>query len=157
MPYDVRRAPKARASGGFSRNGEGPSPQLSRNEELVYIALREAAAPMKAYALLERLSEDGMRAPMTVYRALNMLGRRGLVQKVSSQNAYFATTPVRSPDTVSALVICRKCSQTRSVPVSSAILSSMLAPAEANVEQVIIEAYVECFGDERSSSCVQQQ
>ena len=46
---------------------------LTANQKLVLDALKEVGTPLSAYALLERLSRHGIRAPLQVYRALDKL------------------------------------------------------------------------------------
>jgi Fur family zinc uptake transcriptional regulator len=63
---------------------------------------------MKAYELLECLREEGINAPMTVYRALGRLAERGLVRKIESLNAYYAL-PSGAEGGCAAFLICRHC------------------------------------------------
>ena len=44
--------------------------------------------PLKAYELLNLLKHDGIKAPMTVYRALDKLQAKGLVLKLEAENAF---------------------------------------------------------------------
>ncbi|WP_246797340.1 Fur family transcriptional regulator [Burkholderia perseverans] len=66
---------------------------LTRKQQLVLTALREAGAPLGAYALLERLRGDGFGAPAQVYRALAALIEAGCVRRLETLNAY-APRPV---------------------------------------------------------------
>src|SRR3569833_2731604 len=43
---------------------------LTRNQELVLGTLAHATGPMSAYDILDKLRDDGLRAPLQVYRAL---------------------------------------------------------------------------------------
>lgn len=47
---------------------------MTRNESRIYEELRASGAPMKAYAILEKLQDDGIRAPMTVCRPSATMG-----------------------------------------------------------------------------------
>ena len=46
---------------------------LTRNQELVLGTLAHSDAPLSAYDILDRLRDDGLRAPLQVYRALEKL------------------------------------------------------------------------------------
>ena len=64
--------------------------RLTRNQQLVLDRLRAAERPQGAYALLEGLRDDGLRAPPQVYRALEALVERGLAHRLESVNAFVA-------------------------------------------------------------------
>jgi Fur family zinc uptake transcriptional regulator len=63
-------------------------PALTANQQLVFAALREAEAPLSAYAILDRLQGKGIKAPLQVYRALEKLIDFGLVHRLESLNAF---------------------------------------------------------------------
>lgn len=93
-----------RGSDGATAPPQGAS--LRPNERIVYDALIGEDRPVKAYALLDRLGERGIRSPMTVYRALGALVEKGLARKVHSQNAFVAAAQTGEP---TAYVTCRGC------------------------------------------------
>jgi len=84
--------------------------KLTKNESLVYQALKGADSALKAYDLLDRLRDKGVRAPMTVYRALDGLTQKGLVHKIDSLNAFVCCAHSR-PHTVQAFLRCRGCAK----------------------------------------------
>ena len=49
------------------------TPALTKNQELVLGALEKAEGPLSAYTILDALRDDGLRAPLQVYRALDKL------------------------------------------------------------------------------------
>ena len=63
---------------------------LTRNEQVVLAELEKWQTPAKAYDLLEKLIDKGLRSPMTIYRALDSLICKGLAKKVATLNAYVA-------------------------------------------------------------------
>ena len=65
-------------------------PALTANQQLVFRTLEKAQAPLSAYAILEQLQGDGLRAPLQVYRALDKLIDFGLVHRLESLNAFIA-------------------------------------------------------------------
>lgn len=64
--------------------------KLTRNQSLVKTALEKAGKPLSAYALLDDLRDDGLKAPLQVYRALEKLVDLGQVHRLESLNAFVA-------------------------------------------------------------------
>ena len=88
----------------------GHSVALTKNQTLVLEALSEAAQPMSAYVILDRLRDSGLRAPLQVYRALDKLIETGLVHRLESLNAFVACAHQHChDDCASAFAICEKC------------------------------------------------
>ncbi len=83
---------------------------LTRNQDLVFQALVDAAVPLSAYTILDRLRESGLRAPLQVYRALEALREKGLVHRLESLNAFVACArpDCQRHETV-AFAICDQC------------------------------------------------
>ena len=61
---------------------------LTPNQSKVLAKLEAASGPLSAYALLDQLRDDGFRAPLQVYRALESLVGAGLVHRLESMNAF---------------------------------------------------------------------
>ena len=91
-------------------------PDMTKNQALVYGALNDAEGPLSAYTILDHLREDGFRAPLQVYRALDKLVEFGVVHKLESLNAFVACShpDCDSHETV-AFTICEKCGQVAEV------------------------------------------
>ena len=87
-------------------------PHLTRNQDLVFQALVDAAVPLSAYTILDQLRDSGLRAPLQVYRALDTLREKGLVHRLESLNAFVACArpDCRRHETV-AFAICDICSR----------------------------------------------
>lgn len=87
--------------------------ELTRNQALVLEKLGEAEGPLSAYGLLDRLREDGFRAPLQVYRALDRLTKAGLVHRLESLNAFVACCGHEHGHEggMTAFAICEKCGQ----------------------------------------------
>ena len=64
--------------------------ELTKNQSLVMNALVDAGTPLSAYTILDKLRDDGFRAPLQVYRALGKLLEAGLVHRLESINAFVA-------------------------------------------------------------------
>lgn len=122
-----------------------PKPRLTRNDRVVLACLETRGEPMKAYELLERLREEGINAPMTVYRALGRLANHGLVRKMESINAYFAL-PQGEETQLGAFLVCASCG---AVGFSQLELSKVGDAAPGfRVVDASIELKTECFSDE---------
>jgi Fur family transcriptional regulator, zinc uptake regulator len=87
------------------RAGQRLTPLRQRVLELVW----SSHQPIGAYAILDRLKEDGRSAaPPTVYRALEFLLEQGLVHRIESLNA-FVGCPQPGDGHLVQFLICRKC------------------------------------------------
>lgn len=85
---------------------------LTRNQDLVLQTLDAAGAPLSAYDILDRLREDGLRAPLQVYRALEKLIGHGLVHRLESLNAFVCCSEAdghMSAGNTTAFAICTAC------------------------------------------------
>ncbi len=85
---------------------------LTKNQSLVMTALTEAKGPLSAYTILDELRDDGFRAPLQVYRALEKLVEFGLVHRLESLNAFVAcqhpSCDGRKEETI-LFTICETC------------------------------------------------
>ena len=88
--------------------------RLTRNQSLVLDRLASAEGPLSAYALLDRLRGQGLRAPLQIYRALDRLIEAGLVHRLESINAFVACVhPDCHAGAMIAFAICEQCGQVR--------------------------------------------
>jgi len=78
------------------------------NRQQVLEVLQAGGRPLSAYELLDRLREAGIKAPPTVYRALNQLIDAGQVHRLESVNAYVACRH-RHHHGIAAFAICDDC------------------------------------------------
>lgn len=87
--------------------------KLTRNQEIVIDALRGASQPLSAYQILdlEAVRAEGLKAPLTIYRALDKLIEHGLVHRIESLNAFVVCDhePHSEP---AAFMICQDCRAT---------------------------------------------
>ncbi len=83
---------------------------LTKNQSLVLRVLARSTAPLSAYAILDQLRGNGMRAPLQIYRALEKLMDFGLVHRLESLNAFIACRhkDCDTHETV-AFTICKAC------------------------------------------------
>ena len=85
-------------------------PDLTKNQALVFGSLSDAGGPLTAYAILDLLRDDGFRAPLQVYRALDKLVEYGMVHRLESLNAFVACAHKNcGAHGTAAFAICEGC------------------------------------------------
>ncbi|MCL6708045.1 transcriptional repressor [Pseudomonas sp. R2.Fl] len=85
---------------------------LTRNQTLVLGVLQKTDQPLSAYTILDKLRDQGFRAPLQVYRALEKLLETGLVHRLESINSFVACAhPQESccSHGIVAFAICNNC------------------------------------------------
>jgi Fur family zinc uptake transcriptional regulator len=96
------------------------APKLSKNQQVVFDALRESGRPMSAYQILDKddVRSKGLKAPLTIYRALDKLIEFGIVHRIESLNAFVLCDhePHAEP---AAFMICSDCRKTIEVGTQS--------------------------------------
>jgi Fur family transcriptional regulator, zinc uptake regulator len=85
-----------------------PVHSLTRNQHLVLDCLRRAGRAMTAYQLLDELRDAGLRAPIQIYRALEVLGREEMIHRIETLNAFVACRHDDHRETA-AFAICDDC------------------------------------------------
>ena len=89
-------------------------PELTKNQSLVFGSLSDSGGPLTAYAILDLLRENGFRAPLQVYRALDKLVEYGMVHRLESLNAFVACAHTGCADHgTAAFAICENCGDVR--------------------------------------------
>jgi Fur family zinc uptake transcriptional regulator len=106
---------------GHDHHEHGPGdcrhpPGLTRNESLVWDVLNESVEPLKAYEILDKLKERGVRAPMTVYRALEGLEEKGYIHKLEGLNS-FVLCKHEGPHDVQVFLVCETCASATEVEI----------------------------------------
>ncbi len=92
------------------------SKPLTKNQQMVLEKLRMANEPLSAYTLLDQLRDEGLRAPLQVYRALEKLIELGRAHRLESLNAFVACCHGACPDhDQAAFAICEKCGKVQEV------------------------------------------
>lgn len=99
---------------------------LLKNEKLVWDVLAVSKEPLKAYEILDTLKERGVRAPMTVYRALDGLEAKGHIHKLDGLNA-FVLCNHEGPHVVQTFLVCESCSTVKELEVIA--VEADIAPA----------------------------
>ena len=121
--------------------------KLTKNQDTVLTALREDGRPLSAYQLLDvpSVRDNGLKAPLTIYRALDKLIAYGMVHRIESLNAFVVCEhePHHDP---AAFMICRECRRTIEVG-TDAIKRTVLKQAEANgfeIDRLNVEVTGRC-------------
>jgi Fur family transcriptional regulator, zinc uptake regulator len=114
--------------------------KLSRNQGQVLSCLRNAKAPLSAYAILDRVRVAGISHPPTVYRALNELIQLGMVHRLESRAAFVACDH-GSCNGKAGFAICRECGKVVEISLSDKYERELLAltPKDIAAEQITLE------------------
>ncbi|AEG04634.1 transcriptional repressor [Sinorhizobium meliloti WSM1022] len=125
------------------------TPQLTKNQSLVMGALAHSDGPMSAYTILDKLRDNGFRAPLQVYRALDKLLEYGLVHRLESLNAFVACSCPHEHEHdhgVTAFTICEGCGQVTEFhdEVIEDRLSTLVRAQEFKTEKTTIEIRGHC-------------
>ena len=121
------------------------SEPLTKNQSLVMGALSEAAGPLSAYAILDRLRDRGFRAPQQVYRALDKLVESGLVHRLESLNAFVACRhPGCDSHDFAAFMICENCD--RVIEITDRTLARRLKRLARDANFALTKSTIETRG-----------
>ncbi|MGB6116679.1 MAG: Fur family transcriptional regulator [Mesorhizobium sp.] len=116
-------------------------PALTRNQSMVLARLEQAEGPLSAYALLDQLRDDGFRAPLQVYRALDALMRSGHVHRLESLNSFVACDGHHDHEGITGFAICEVCGKVEEFtdPVVTERLSHLGEGSGFRAKTAIIE------------------
>lgn len=121
------------------------SEALTKNQALVMGTLSEAGGPLSAYTILDRLRDDGLRAPLQVYRALDKLVEFGLVHRLESLNAFVACRhPGCDDHQFTAFMICDDCGGV--IEIADTVLARRLTGLAQDANFVLEKSTVELRG-----------
>lgn len=93
--------------------------ELTKNQSIVLAALTDIKTPLTAYEILDRpeVRGGGLKAPLSVYRALEKLVGLGLVHRIESLNAYLACCHSEAHAEPASFVICEACRTAVELPI----------------------------------------
>ena len=89
---------------------------LTKNQNAVFTALLGAEKPLGAYEILDVVRDQGFRAPLQVYRALQKLIELRLVHRIESRNAFVACDHEPHSEAV-CFLICDGCEKAIELPI----------------------------------------
>ena len=122
-----------------------------KNEKLVWDVLAASKDPLEAYEILDKLKDQGVRAPMTVYRALDGLEAKGHIHKLDGLNA-FVVCNHEGPHVVQTFLVCESCSNAQELQVVA--VEADIAPAVRAASFDMHTARLEIKG--KCKDCMQQ-
>lgn len=115
---------------------------LTKNQSLVMGALTDSEGPLSAYTILDRLRDDGFRAPLQVYRALDQLIASGMVHRLESLNAFVACRDDGCSDHgQTVFMICEGCGNVSEINDTTLTrrLKTLAAKAQFGLKKATIE------------------
>ena len=127
--------------------------ELTRNQSLVLNALTETDVPLSAYQILDKLRDDGLRAPLQVYRALEKLTALGHVHRLESLNAFVACRhPGCDNHHTVVFAICDDCGKVSEIsdPALASKLTELTETAGFTPTKSTVELRGHCGGCEKS-------
>lgn len=119
--------------------------ELPPHARKILETLHKAARPMTAYALLEKLKPTGVKAPPTVYRALDTLVERGLVHRIESLGAFVACHDEDEKDAcadhAAQFAVCRSCGSVTELhdPKLAESIHSLAKNLKFHIEREMLE------------------
>jgi Fur family zinc uptake transcriptional regulator len=120
------------------------------HKQQILALLRRSRQPMTAYALLDKLRGEGVKAPTTVYRALSALAQQGLIHRIESLNAYVACQHQVVDDHAHGgqFAICTSCGTVQELELESvaAPLGKIGRKFLASVQHRVVEFTGICHG-----------
>ena len=124
-----------------------PAKPLTHNQRIVLAALKKADAPLTVYQILalRAVSNKGLRAPLTIYRALERLLALGLVHRIERLNAYVACEHAPH-DSAVGFAICTDCRRVVELPLAACEkhLASTARRSGFQVEALQVEMVGRC-------------
>jgi Fur family zinc uptake transcriptional regulator len=123
------------------------APQLTRNQQVVLKALAGSEVPLSAYDILdlEQVRDQGLKAPLTIYRALDKLRALQLVHRIESLNAFVACDHGPHSEPV-GFMSCDQCRKTIELPVGACeqVLRSSAKANGFTLDKITVEVSGRC-------------
>ena len=86
------------------------SKPLTTNQQLVLGVLKRSPSPLSAYDILHKLRDKGIKAPLQIYRALEVLIDLGITHRLESLSAFVACSGENcAQGSMSGFTICISC------------------------------------------------
>lgn len=118
------------------------SSKLTRNQTLVLNTLKNAKGPLSAYAILDHLREEGFRAPLQVYRALEKLVQLKCIHRLESANAFMVCLhPENCQHELTIFMICENCGKVNEIQNQALVsnLQQMVQAIDFQAQRSILE------------------
>ncbi len=120
--------------------------KLGKNEQIIIGAMSDAGTPLSAYQILDQedVRAAGIKAPLTVYRALSRLIDAGRVHRIETLNAFVVCEHQAPHAEPAVFMICEACKLT--IEVETDGLNSALQAQAAEQGFEIARVNVEIAG-----------
>ena len=114
--------------------------ELSPHSKKVLDLLGKSSKPLSAYDILDKLHKFGIKAPSTVYRALEALIERGLVHRIESLNAFVACHSDHKEHNAK-FAVCRSCGSAVEIhdPRLTNFISALAKKLQFHIEREMLE------------------
>jgi Fur family zinc uptake transcriptional regulator len=118
--------------------------KLTPQNQRIYDVLNKANKPLSAYDILEKMRRYGVKAPPTVYRALDVLMKKGLIHRLESNNSFVACRHdelAHHHDHPSPFAICTECGKVDEInsPALIKLMVKLGGSFLASVEKRVFE------------------
>ncbi|MEX0694002.1 MAG: Fur family transcriptional regulator [Rhodospirillales bacterium] len=129
------------------------SRQLTKNQQAVFACLQKAGRALTAYDILDQVRDQGIRAPVQVYRALERLQESAAVHRIESMNAFVACVHGHDDEAADphhkgtiAFAICDDCGQVNEIPVPKAArtIGALAGNSGFITERTVVELRGHC-------------
>ena len=131
-----------------SKTHKPETPSLTRNQQMIYSALKDLGRAAKAYELLDILRAQGVKAAPTVYRALHELEEKGLVKHLVASRSFTALSQADRSKTQKIMLVCEDCGETIAIEDKNLVsaLNSNARKAGFEVRSYHLELSTSCNG-----------
>ncbi len=118
---------------------------LTKNQKIVFTHLDKVNKALTAYEILDDVREDGIKAPVQVYRALDTLVNQGLIHRVESKNAFMVCHADEHPHSV-GFAICDFCDNVQEIdlPLSQDMKQIVQKQIGFQISNAMIEVHGVC-------------
>ena len=112
---------------------------------MVLDVLSGASGPLSAYTILDQLRDDGFRAPLQVYRALEKLIELGKVHRLESLNAFVACrhTDCSTHEAI-IFMICEGCNTVSELTNEALALTDLARNHKFRLRKSTVELFGTC-------------
>jgi Fur family zinc uptake transcriptional regulator len=114
---------------------------LTPHCQKVLALLDKSPKPLTAYDILDKLRKHGIKAPPTVYRALETLTEQGLVHRIETLGAFVACHEHESDHSHAQFAVCRECGSVEEIHDAqlTASIKKLAASLKFRIEREMLE------------------
>ncbi len=114
---------------------------LSPHCQKVLTLLSKSHKPLTAYEILDKLRKFGIKAPPTVYRALDTLLECGLVHRIETLGAFIACDKHENDHSHAQFAVCRECGEVQEIHDEklSTSIASLARTLKFSIEREMLE------------------